>query len=83
MSERVCNRCKTRAMIVARQNICRACYNARMRDYMQSWRYGRPRKYADWRGINANNKVRAHVQAEARDRGVPVETVIQEWGLRQ
>jgi hypothetical protein len=40
--------------------------------------------YADWRGVGqVTRALRVNVYREAKSRGVTVESVIQEWGLRR
>jgi hypothetical protein len=40
------------------------------------------RRVANWAGIPDAERLKPYAQAEARARGVPVETIIREWRLR-
>jgi hypothetical protein len=66
------------------RGFCRECYRRRRREYMRARRDPTTKRYMSWRGTVAYGciKTQVEVRAEARSRGVPIETVIQEWGLR-
>jgi hypothetical protein len=63
------------------RNICLPCYRAQQREYMRRKR-GSTRLHTSWAGIECPPHVKAYARQEARERGVPVEAVIQEWGLQ-
>ena len=62
-------------------HVCRACYRSYYRKYMRNRRQS---TRVSWQGTPAHGylKIQRQVTAEARERGVPVETIIREWGLR-
>jgi hypothetical protein len=83
MIGRLCIKCASEPAM-RRRRICQGCLNAQMAVYMRQWRRRQPtfRCRASWAGIPDAKAVQRHVYDEAKARGVPVETVIREWGLR-
>jgi hypothetical protein len=51
---------------------------------MRAWRsrHHVPKR-TNWNGLGFTRHKKRYVWEEAKARGVPVETVIQEWGLRK
>ena len=82
-----CHHCKTspRDPTLPRRwrHVCRECYRAYRREYMARYR-GKPRVRVSWRGTPAYRcfSLQRQVAAEARERGVTTEAVIQEWRMR-